>query len=269
MNSFLRSKIALTVFFATVLWISCLTCVIVDTSKNIILLFGFSAIISKFILCFHLYTTHRALASIPCYIKQWVKGELYSRFTYISDDPIVADIKWELNNLIDIVDALNREIINSMTSIQKQKFYRKILSSGIQGIYQISASKINDTIHHSYKQRETIKDAGNIFESKIKSAIQHVSDSVRTAKEHSIHLAEFAEKAIDQTSTAETKSNTSLTVIQSLFQAISQLSLEINEINQRVCELESSNIVKTSFEELSGEFYTLKEDIENFSIQKH
>lgn len=213
-----------------------------------------------------LYKTFHSLAVIPTYLSEWTQGSLQNRFSNITDESIVAEIKWGLNDFVDVVDALNRETINSMQAIENHKYYRKILSEGLGGAFQDNAANINATIEKSYLRNLSFQEAGQIFESKIKDALMVVSNGVIDASEHAMTLLQCAENTLEKTSTAEVKAESAVNMMNTLFTAVSQLSSAISEISFRVTESNSITTEAThQAEDVSAVIIQLKQSSEEIN----
>ncbi|MDP3640824.1 MAG: hypothetical protein Q8R43_00065, partial [Alphaproteobacteria bacterium] len=206
MNSFLKSKIGLSFFAVAVLAFILTIAILLDINKTSLMLMSLALITFSLLLGLSLYKTFHSLAVIPTYLSEWTKGSLQKRFSNITDESIIADIKWGLNDFIDVVDALNRETINSMRAIENHKYYRKILSEGLGGAFQDNAQNINGTIEKSYY-------------------------GVIDATDHAETLLQCAENTLEKTSSAEVKAESAVNMTNTLFTAVSQLSSAISEIS--------------------------------------
>jgi methyl-accepting chemotaxis protein len=256
MNSFLTSKTGLSFLAVTV------------SNLMIILslLLSLALLTSALALGLCLYKTFHSLKLIPNYLSEWTQGSLQKRFSNIIDEPIIAEIKWCLNDFVDVVDALNRETVNSMQAIENHKYYRKILSEGIGGAFQENAKNINSTIEKSYLRNLSFQQAGQIFENKIKDALMTVSNGVIDATNHALTLLQCAEKTLEKTSTAEEKSESAVNMMNTLFNAVSQLSGAISEISFRVTESNSITTEATrQAEDVSTIIVQLKQSSEEIT----
>lgn len=184
------------------------------------------------------------LMEMPQRLEEWQKGNLRHRFCNIQDDCIVADIKWGLNGLVDVIDALSRETNGSMTAIAEGKFYRKILLAGLMGDFHKNANNINETIQSAYQKSLVLKEAGQVLESKVKAALKNVFNGAHEAQSHSTELLRMAQNTMEKTSTADEKSEDAVSMMKNLFAASSQLSQAISEISFQVTE--SNTITNTA-----------------------
>ncbi|MDP3935672.1 MAG: methyl-accepting chemotaxis protein [Alphaproteobacteria bacterium] len=266
MNSFLKSKIGLSFCAIAASNAMIIIVLLVDVNKTTLLLLSFTLLIFALLLGMSLYKTFHSLILIPKVLSEWTQGSLQKRFSNITDDSMIAEIKWGLNDFVDVIDALNRETINSMQAIESHKYYRKILTEGLGGSFQDNAQNINGTIQKSYLRNLSIQQAGQIFESKIKDALMIVSDGVIDAKNHAVTLLQCAENTLEKTATAEIKAESAVNMMNTLFTAVSQLSSAISEISFRVTESNSITTEAThQAEDVSAIIVQLKQSSEEIN----
>ncbi|QOL19560.1 methyl-accepting chemotaxis protein [Candidatus Bodocaedibacter vickermanii] len=266
MNSFLKSKIGLSFFAVTTSSFLLVIALFLDINKITLLFLSLTLLTLTLLLGVSLYKAFRSLKFIPDILSEWTKGSLQKRFSSITDESVIAEVKWGLNDFIDVVDALNRETINSMQAIENHKYYRKILSEGLGGSFQDNAKNINDTIEKSYLRNLSFKQAGQIFESKIKDALTTVSNGVIDATDHAETLLQSAENTLEKTSSAEVKSESAVNMMNTLFTAVSQLSSAISEISFRVTESNSITTEATNqAEDVSAIIIQLKQSSEEIN----
>jgi methyl-accepting chemotaxis protein len=266
MNSFLKSKMGLSFFAITISNLMITIALFLDINKTILVLLSLILLIFNLVLGLSLYKAFHSLNLIPSFLSAWTKGSLQNRFSNITDESVIAEIKWGLNDFIDVVDALNRETINSMQAIENHKYYRKILAEGLGGSFQDNAKNINSTIEKSYLRNLSFQQAGQIFEIKIKDALMIVSNGVIDATDHAVTLLQCAENTLEKTSTAEVKAEGAVNMMNTLFTAVSQLSSAISEISFRVTESNSITTEAThQAEEVSAIIVQLKQSSEEIN----
>lgn len=190
------------------------------------------------------YTLYKQLSEIPSVVNQWKAGNLTKRFVNIQNEKAVHELKWSLNSLIDVVDALCRETSGSMTAIEQGKFYRKILSAGLLGSFNKNANNINTTVQEAQAKNQKLKDAGKEFELKIKAALEKVISSSHDATEHAANLLKLSQVTTEKTITSQTNTSEAVQIISDLISASSELTQAISEISYQITE--SNNITNAA-----------------------
>jgi len=79
-------------------------------------------------------------------IMQVAQGNLYHRITHINKSNYLGKISWNLNNLLDQVEAFNRDTSSSLAAISMGDMSRRMFPSGLRGDFVTTSNKINDAI---------------------------------------------------------------------------------------------------------------------------
>jgi methyl-accepting chemotaxis protein len=85
-----------------------------------------------------------AVAAIAETCKRVAEGDLEARVPMLSDPPAeVAEMRRELNHLIDVTDAFVREAGASLTAASDGRYHRQFLVRGMPGAFRRGAGTIN------------------------------------------------------------------------------------------------------------------------------
>lgn len=104
---------------------------------------------------FRMFQTQRLLGEASAVCRRIAKGDFEARILGIPDDGRTGTLLHAINDMIDDCDAFVREATAAMTAMHHNKYFRRILPSGLHGALLHGAGAINAA-------------AGNI-ESRIKS----------------------------------------------------------------------------------------------------
>jgi methyl-accepting chemotaxis protein len=100
----------------------------------------------------------KLLPQIISVIEEVSNGKFEQRITKIDDSTQIGKISWGINNLLDQVEAFNREIKTQIDAIKDKKYFRQLQTSGIRGILRVSMNAIDSTVRIiEEKENETIK----------------------------------------------------------------------------------------------------------------
>ncbi len=187
-------------------------------------------------------------------------GDFERRVTGIEDTDILGALAWDINALLDIVNAFAREASASTSHAANGKYFRKILLRGMPGELRLASEKINaatdvmaDQATKIAEQRERQLQMASAFETAIGAAIGEVADSAsrmqRDAREMSDMAAETSERATNVAAATEEAT----TNVQAVASAAEELVASINEVSSRASD--ASNTSKRAHDEAdqSGE----------------
>ncbi|MGE4517200.1 MAG: methyl-accepting chemotaxis protein [Arcobacteraceae bacterium] len=80
-------------------------------------------------------------------LKKVANGNLYHRITHIDKtNNNLAHISWNINNLLDQIEAFSRDISSSLKGIAKGDMTRKMLPSGLHGDFVRVSNEINEAL---------------------------------------------------------------------------------------------------------------------------
>ncbi len=92
-------------------------------------------------------------------------GDLESRVLHVdrlvehANDPRVRDLLLAINHLLDLTDAFVREAEASLSHAQKQKFFRRVLLTGMRGTFRSASAGINTATKSMGEQSQSLREA--------------------------------------------------------------------------------------------------------------
>lgn len=202
------------------------------------------------------YTFYKQILHIPQVVENWKKGNLTERFINIENEYAIHQLKWSLNSLIDVIDALCRETQGSMTAIEEGRFYRKILSAGLQGSFNNNAQAINNTVQEAQERNKKLKTAGQDFENKIRSALKKVISSANEANQHAESLCNLSEMTTEKAESSKSNTGDAVKVMSDLLSASAELTQAIGEISYQITE--SNNITNQATQQATEASETIE-----------
>ncbi len=116
------------------------------------------------------------LAPVPTHGSTWIdvalkvcvaaaEGDLERRVLHVEQlvaeahDPRVRDLLLAINHLLDLSDAFVREAEASLTHAQQQKFFRRVLLTGMRGTFRTASAGINAATKSMGEQASRLREA--------------------------------------------------------------------------------------------------------------
>jgi methyl-accepting chemotaxis protein len=172
------------------------------------------------------------------------QGNLESRVTGIDPKDPLAKTAWNLNNMLDQMEAMMRNTITAVEAANEGVAYRKVFCSGLKGAFakncQLSSLATKSIIHSNRNQ----------FKAKLSLKLEEASGGIKSGISIVQNDLQNAIKSIDQivniaSQTAE-QSNESLTStielsekLNHLIELINHVALAISSLTERTSEISS------------------------------
>jgi len=215
------------IFFAISMSLSAYYCYIVDKSSN-------SA------------TKSNLAKSIERVLLKAENGDFEDRITHIDNSKPLAKTAWAVNNLLDQLEAFQRDILASISAAENG-WDRGILQGGYKGNFKravIEVAKAAESIGESQKNqiknelRQELSELGGGMRSELNTIKNDISNSIKILlNQISQKSIEVYEKALQSTSDVSQVSDT----LMELIEFIMHTNESINMLNQRSTEI--GNIV--------------------------
>lgn len=183
------------------------------------------------------------LQKIQTIIKNATKGSFDNRITKIPEDDPLFELAWDINDLLDQLEAFERDIKESIRAAENGTDYRDIALDGYKGRFRSTASMINDAVKAiSTAMKEQARSEMFITLNKLgggtKKQINDIKISFNTKlKEYMQKIdslsQEIYEGADDSASKIENLSN----VLNELIEFIAHTNESINMLSQRAEEI--------------------------------
>jgi len=125
------------------------------------------------------------------------KGRLEARITGIDPKDPLAHTAWNINNMLDQVEALMRNTNTSVKMASEGKTYRKVFCSGLKGTFKESCSAISQGTSAIAKANEAKIKSDLAFEfdkisGGIGKSISIISEDLQKAAEFSENILEYS-----------------------------------------------------------------------------
>ncbi|MDP2077053.1 MAG: methyl-accepting chemotaxis protein [Sulfuricurvum sp.] len=177
-------------------------------------------------------------------------GNLSERITHISDKHILQGVAWSVNDLLDQVEQMMRDIHASLDSANQGKMNRILFKEGYKGDFTEIGSVFNhaiDEIAASFKGKMS-SELGHEFE-RMSGGISTSLSTIQTDIQKNCDYSREINKTSSKTAQEVTKSQSSVATIvsnlENLMELISGSSEAITSLSQRTNEISTvANLIK-------------------------
>jgi methyl-accepting chemotaxis protein len=130
---------------------------------------------------------------IQAVLKKAEKGDFEARITNINKESPFYEMAWDLNNLLDQLEAFEKDISYSIEAAENGIDYRNILLEGYKGKFRSTAEKVNKAINSiSTAIKETKRNELAIQLNELGGGINAQLNEIKYSLDHK--LKEFMEK---------------------------------------------------------------------------
>ena len=180
-------------------------------------------------------------------LKNAADGMLEDRVTGIPDDgSLQSTFAWEINHVLDQVEAFVRDTQTTVEHIADGKTYRHPYSEGLHGIFKVTAQKLNKSISslasgHETKIKGEMSDKFSKLGGGIEVGLQIIQNDLSIATKNSNAIVEVSEKtamastnSLDNVVNMGEKLNSLVELISSSHEGIINLEHRSREISEVV-----------------------------------
>ncbi|MGE5145637.1 MAG: methyl-accepting chemotaxis protein, partial [Candidatus Eiseniibacteriota bacterium] len=174
-------------------------------------------------------------------------GDLEARIIGITDAGEVAELMHSINNVLDVSDAFVREAGASLDAARQEKFFRKIILTGMPGVYRHHSEVINET---TSKMGEKVKDFAAFaveFQKNLSGVVEAVTRASTELNATAQTLSATADQTNRQASAVAAASEETTTNVQTVAAATEEMSSSVGEIGRQVSQ--STEIAKRAVTE--------------------
>jgi len=178
------------------------------------------------------------------------KGRLEERITGIDPKDPLAKVAWNINNMLDQMEALMRNTNTSVKMASEGKTYRKVFCSGLKGSFKESCgavsqgvdaiAKANDAKLKSELALEFDKISGGIGK-----AMSVINEDLQKASHESEKIFDYSTKTATKASEVETSTVEVADQLNSMIELIHDVNTSIEGLTERTSEVTSVvNLIK-------------------------
>ncbi|GIF03042.1 methyl-accepting chemotaxis protein [Actinoplanes siamensis] len=116
--------------------------------------------------------------------RRMTAGDFEARLAPIGDSEAALSARSAVNGLLDRLDAFAREAGAACAAAAEGRFYRRFLTTGLQGTFKLAAEQINESVTAMHRNADQIAEATrarHALADELESAVLTVSEQVATA----------------------------------------------------------------------------------------
>ena len=167
-------------------------------------------------------------------VKQIAAGDFEQRIGDIKATGDTAELLYSINDLVDRCDAYVRESQACMNYVGENKYYRRIMETGMQGAFLGASQKVNHALVGMRDKVDGFAIAIDEFEKTAGQAVDTVSSAATELTSSSESMMQLASGSAEQTTALATASEKSSANVQTVSVASEQLNVSISEISEQL-----------------------------------
>lgn len=203
--------------------------------KNIIMaVLGGAGLLVAIGLLVYIRKAIRSLKRAVEFCREIEQGNFESRLTRISGQGELGEMMWALNSLVDRMDAFIREAMASMNYVAQNKFYRRILETGMSGSFLHAAQTINTASDAMQNVSHALANTADDLEATVGDGVAAIrkgaAEILTRTQKMGNKIDSSSSRSVDVAKAARNTSNT----VQEIAEATNRLSSSITEISEQV-----------------------------------
>jgi len=183
------------------------------------------------------------LSKIKKLIKNAANGNFEERITNINEQDPLAEMAWDVNDLLDQLEAFERDIKESITAAKNGIDYRDIAPQGYKGRFRNTVIMINDAVRAistaiKEQARSELFITLNNLGGGTKAQINEIKESFNTKlKEFMLKIDELSKEIYEGADDSAKKIQNLANVLNELIEFIAHTNEAINMLSQRAEEI--------------------------------
>jgi len=177
-------------------------------------------------------------------------GNLSHRVTNIPDDHVLFNVAWGINDMLDQVEQMMRDIKSSIMEANRGNDKRIIFEEGYKGDFKAACPHLNEALHAiSLSFKTKMKgELGEIFHQKtggIKAGLHTIQEDISNNVEIIKNITKATEKTAQDATNSEIRVNEIVEKLDHLIELISHSNDAISMLNERTLEISTViNLIK-------------------------
>lgn len=195
----------------------------------------------------------RSIAHITRATEACSRGDMESRIILLGEHGNLRELADRINLFVDITDAFARESRAAMEHASSGKFYRKVIATGLPGVFSQGAETVNNAMALMKKKSEALQQAAQNIDHTVRQVAKSLGHSANDLQGHAEAMVSTSASAqekcshiLQAASNAEGNVATTSAAVTELTASIEEISRQTTEANQTVHE--ASEIIQKAGE---------------------
>lgn len=167
-------------------------------------------------------------------IKRVVAGDFEARLTHITAEGELGELLYTVNDLIDRCDAYIRESAACMDHVSKNKYFRKIIETSMQGAFLDASITVNTALLSMQQKVDDFSEIADNFETTVGAVVEIVSSAATELTASSEALRHLASETSERSTAVAAAAEQASTNVQTVAAASEELTGSITEISRQV-----------------------------------
>ena len=196
-----------------------------------------SALVIAYFLWLYFYMLKGIKKASDCLVLA-SSGDLNHRLLHIRSYNEIGLLFLKVNELLDITEAFLKESEASMDAAQRREYFRKIIKTGMPGIFGKSADGVSRTMDMMSKRDEAFEQGlshmTDTFDANIAGFLTELANSSDLLQNISQNLTNLSQESLTQSSELSSVSEISSANVSTVVGTTEELSTSVNEINMQL-----------------------------------
>ncbi|MDE3060163.1 MAG: hypothetical protein KGJ06_04065 [Pseudomonadota bacterium] len=196
---------------------------------------------------YYMARVRKLVAQVSKVGQECARGNMESRIIVKGEEGDLRAMVKNVNDLVDIADAYVRESRATLEHAAAEKYYRKIMLTGMLGCWRQGAQVMNDGMDAIRRNMiNAVQKAASRLEATVKKAVDELAGSTNQLQATSRNLSGIAETGSAQAKHLAHSSDDTSQAVSTVAAAVEEFSASINDINKQVNN--SSSVAREAVE---------------------
>jgi len=177
-------------------------------------------------------------------------GRLEARITGIDPKDPLAKTAWNINNMLDQMEALMRNTNTAVSKASSGESHRKMFCQGLKGTFKESCNAVSQGVEAIVEANEASLKADLALEfdkvsGGIKAAMDEISSDLEESVEYSENITNYAEETAEKSNSVISSTHELGEKLNNMIELISNVNTSIDGLTERTSEVTSVvNLIK-------------------------
>jgi len=178
------------------------------------------------------------------------EGRLEARITGIDPKDPLAKTAWNINNMLDQMEALMRNTNTAVSKASNGESHRKVFCQGLKGTFKVSCSAVGQGVEAIIEANEARLKADLALEFEkvsggIKAAMDEINNDLEESVEYSENITNYAEETAEKSNGVINSTIELADKLNHMIELISNVNTSIDGLTERTSEVTSVvNLIK-------------------------